>query len=189
MGAEPYVRLGLLSLTQNGFVRVMSQSGYPNSVATPEAIRILGMATRQQEHAFWPDDSSMTDSDRFRSERILGPKQVTDLYLLSLAVQRDARLATFDRTIPLSAVVGAGSKHLTGRAVVGMARRPEPTLSSDPPPIHAPMPFIAVDAEMLPGSPKSVFPSRVLRRRESRESNGRSAEPPTGPVILHPHGG
>ena len=99
-------------LTQNGFVRVMSQSGYPNSVATPEAIRILGMATRQQEHAFWPDDSSITDSDRFRSERILGPRQVTDLYLLSLAVQRDGRLATFDRTIPLSAVVGAKSKHL-----------------------------------------------------------------------------
>ena len=99
-------------LTQNGFVRVMSQSGYPNSVATPEAIRILGMATRQQEHAFWPDDSSITDSDRFRSERILGPRQVTDLYLLSLAVQRDGRLATFDRTIPLSAVVGARSKHL-----------------------------------------------------------------------------
>ena len=68
--------------------------------------------THQQEHAFWSDNSSITDSDRFRSERILGPKQVTDLYLLSLAVQRDGRLATFDRTIPLSAVVGAKSKHL-----------------------------------------------------------------------------
>ena len=99
-------------LTQNGFVRVMSQPGYPNSVATPEAIRILGKAARRQEHAFWPDDSSITDGGRFRSERILGPKQVTDLYLLSLAVQRDGRLATFDRTIPLSAVVGAKSKHL-----------------------------------------------------------------------------
>ena len=99
-------------LTQNGFVRVMSQPGYPNSVATPEAIRILGTAEHQQEHAFWPDDLSITDSARFRSERILGPKQVTDLYLLSLAVQRDGRLATFDRTIPLLAVVGAKSQHL-----------------------------------------------------------------------------
>ena len=99
-------------LTQNGFVRVMSQPGYPNSVATPEAIRILGKAARQQEHAFWPDDLSITYSDRFRSERILGPKQVAHLYLLSSAVQRDGRLATFDRSIPLSAVVGAKSKHL-----------------------------------------------------------------------------
>ena len=99
-------------LTQNGFVRVLSQPGYPNSVSTPEAMRILGKAARQRGHAFWPDDFSITERDRFRSERILGPKQVTDLYLLSLAVQRDGRLATFDRAIPLSAVVGAEQEHL-----------------------------------------------------------------------------
>ena len=99
-------------LTQNGFVRVLSQPGYPNSVATPAAIRILGKAVRTPDHAFWPDDLSITSGNQFRSERMLGPKQVTDLYLLSLAVQRDGRLATFDRTVPLSAVVGATSKHL-----------------------------------------------------------------------------
>lgn len=43
---------------------------------------------------------------------------------------------------------------------MGMAQCPEPTLSSDPPPIHAPMPFIAVDAEMLLGSPKECFPKQ-----------------------------
>ena len=99
-------------LTQNGFVRVLSQPGYPNSVATSEAIRILGEALCAQEHAFWPDDVSIASSGRFRSERMLGPRQVTGLYLLSLAVQRSGRLATFDRTIPLSAVVGAASRHL-----------------------------------------------------------------------------
>lgn len=99
-------------MTQNGFVRVLSQPGYPNAVATAEAIRILGEAVSEKEHAFWPDDLSIVSSDRFRSERMLGPKQVTDLYLLSLAVQRSGRLATFDRTIPMSAVVGATSRHL-----------------------------------------------------------------------------
>ncbi|MDE0261368.1 MAG: PIN domain-containing protein [Bryobacterales bacterium] len=99
-------------LTQNGFVRVLSQPGYPNSVTTSEAIRVLGEAVREREHAFWPDDVSIVSSDRFRSERMLGPKQVTDLYLLSLAVQRSGRLATFDRTIPLAAVVGATMRHL-----------------------------------------------------------------------------
>lgn len=99
-------------LTQNGFVRVLSQQGYPNSVATPVAIRILGEAVRAQDHAFWPDDLSITSGDHFRSERILGPKRVSDLYLLSLAVQREGRLATFDRTIRLSAAEGATGRHL-----------------------------------------------------------------------------
>ncbi len=99
-------------LTQNGFVRVLSQQGYPNSVATPVAIRILGEAVRANDHGFWPDDLSSTSDKHFRSERMLGPKQVADLYFLSLAVQRDGRLATFDQAIPLSAVAGATSRHL-----------------------------------------------------------------------------
>jgi hypothetical protein len=33
---------------------------------------------------------------------------VTDVYLLGLAVKRGGALATFDRTIPLAAVPGAG---------------------------------------------------------------------------------
>lgn len=99
-------------LTQNGFVRVVSQSGYPNAIATPEAIRLMTRAVAQQAHEFWPDDVSLTDVDRFQPDRILGPKQVTDLYLLSLASRNGGRLATFDRTIPASAVLGANQSHL-----------------------------------------------------------------------------
>lgn len=41
-----------------------------------------------------------------------GPKQVTDLYLLALAVERVGRLATFDRRINAEAVTGANAGHL-----------------------------------------------------------------------------
>jgi predicted nucleic acid-binding protein len=38
--------------------------------------------------------------------------QLTDLYLLALAVKHAGRLVSFDRRIPLSAVQGARAEHL-----------------------------------------------------------------------------
>jgi hypothetical protein len=99
-------------LTQNGFVRVLAQPSYPNRVSAPAATEFLAQAVSAPEHEFWPDAVSLTETDRFVRDRILGPKQVTDLYLLALAVDRGGRLATFDRAIPLSAVVGAKSSSL-----------------------------------------------------------------------------
>jgi hypothetical protein len=56
--------------------------------------------------------SRLPKSNPFARHRILGPKQITDLYLLGLAVRRAGRLVTFDRTIPLSVVAGAKPNHL-----------------------------------------------------------------------------
>src|SRR5436309_764924 len=61
---------------------------------------------------FWPADISLLDSGRIDPARVLGPKQVTDLYLLALAVRRDGCFATFDASVPLSAVPGAEPEHL-----------------------------------------------------------------------------
>jgi len=44
--------------------------------------------------------------------RIHGPRQLTDLYLLALAVRHGGRLVTFDRAIAVSAIRGAADKHL-----------------------------------------------------------------------------
>jgi hypothetical protein len=99
-------------LTQNGFVRVLSQHGYPNQVSTPIAIEFLGGALQTPGHEFWADDVLLTDHKRFVRDRILGPKQITDLYLLALAVRRGGRLVTFDKSIPISAVVGAKRHNL-----------------------------------------------------------------------------
>jgi uncharacterized protein len=94
-------------ITQNGFVRVLSQPRYPNAVTTLEAMRLLQSATMREGHAFWPDDISLLDGKIFDDTRILGPKRLTDVYLLALAVINHGRFATFDGAIPLPAVRGA----------------------------------------------------------------------------------
>jgi uncharacterized protein len=99
-------------LTQNGFVRVLSQPNYSNPISVSDALALLCKATAQPDHAFWPDDVSLVDPQRFDSARILGPKQLTDLYLLALAVKNGGRLATLDRAIPLAAVRGAEQRHV-----------------------------------------------------------------------------
>ncbi|MCX6398871.1 MAG: PIN domain-containing protein [Propionibacteriales bacterium] len=99
-------------LTQNGFVRVISQPRYPHPIPPVRAIGLLREATATAYHEFWPDDVSILDDAKFVADRVHGPRQVTDVYLLSLAVAHGGRFLTFDDSIPLSAVPGAKSKHL-----------------------------------------------------------------------------
>ena len=99
-------------LTENGLARIISQSGYKNRVTTTFAIDLLAEQVGEGDHAFWADDISLRDSTRFDPSSILGPGQITDAYLLALAVKNGGRLATLDRSVPLRAVRGAGPRHL-----------------------------------------------------------------------------
>jgi predicted nucleic acid-binding protein len=64
------------------------------------------------DHEFWPDDISIADDRVFDRSCILGPNQITDAYLLGLAVKNGGRLVTFDRGIPLKAVRPAQRQNL-----------------------------------------------------------------------------
>jgi toxin-antitoxin system PIN domain toxin len=99
-------------ITQNGFVRILSQPSYPGARSTAEAMRLLELFAAQGDHAFWGDDISLLDQQRFNWNHILGPKQLTDIYVLGVAVKNGGRLATFDRAIPRSAVTGAEPRNL-----------------------------------------------------------------------------
>lgn len=55
---------------------------------------------------------SPCDPAAFDVERILGSRQITDLYLLGLAVKNSGRLVTFDETINITAVCGASAENL-----------------------------------------------------------------------------
>ncbi len=79
-------------LTENGLVRIMSQPGYKNPITTTFAIDLLVEQKDETDHAFWPDNVSLCDGTFFDPNRILGPKQITDIYLLALAVKNDGRL-------------------------------------------------------------------------------------------------
>jgi hypothetical protein len=112
LGAEGVHGWASCPLTQNGCVRIMSQPAYPSALRPGEVIARLREATRHPSHAFWKDDVSLLDDGVVDSSRVLGPRQVTDLYLLALAVRHGGRLVSFDGRIPLSAVPGAKSAHL-----------------------------------------------------------------------------
>jgi hypothetical protein len=100
------------AITQNGFVRIVSQPRYPSPVPVAAAVERLGRATRTEHHEFWRCDLSLLDPAVFDPTRLHGPRQVTDAYLLALAVAHDGRFVTFDRTVPVDAVAGAGPHHV-----------------------------------------------------------------------------
>lgn len=98
------------ALTQNGFVRIISQPRYPNAVSAGQAVDMLGQATAHEAHEFWPCDVSI--SDAVDAERLVGPAQLTDAYLLALAAAQDGVFVTFDRQIDLATAHGATPRHL-----------------------------------------------------------------------------
>lgn len=99
-------------LTQNGCIRILSQPAYPNRVPLAHVAERLAEAAQHPAHVFWPDSISLLQPDRLAWDRLLSSRQVTDAYLLALAVKRGGRLVTLDHDIPLAAVQGAQSKHL-----------------------------------------------------------------------------
>jgi len=99
-------------LTQNGCIRVMSQPAYPGSLPAGAVAQRLRIATATRWHSFWPDSISLVDDDALNWDGVLDSRQVTDVYLLALAVRHEARFVTFDRRVPLQAVQGASAQHL-----------------------------------------------------------------------------
>jgi uncharacterized protein len=99
-------------ITQNGCVRIMSHPGYPNAHAVDEIADRLRAATAHPSHEFWPDSVSLLDNALVHTTRVHGPRQLTDVYLLALAVRHGGRLVTFDGGVARDAVAGARSEHL-----------------------------------------------------------------------------
>jgi toxin-antitoxin system PIN domain toxin len=99
-------------ITQNGCVRIMSHPGYPNTVSVRAVMGRLAEASAGNFHEFWPDNVSLLDAKVADSGRIHGPRQLTDIYLLALAVRHRGQFVTFDGAISIDAVRGAEKTHL-----------------------------------------------------------------------------
>lgn len=99
-------------ITQNGCVRILSSPAYPNMRPIADVAGRLRDATATSAHLFWPDDVSLLDTTAIDTSRLHGARQLTDAYLLALAVRHGGRFVTFDRGVPRSAVVGASGRHL-----------------------------------------------------------------------------
>lgn len=98
-------------LTQNGFVRIISQRTYGAGVSTGAALEQLESACSTRHHEFWSCSLTILDASMDR-ERILGPRQLTDVYLLALAVHHGGRFVTLDTNIVREAVPTAAADQL-----------------------------------------------------------------------------
>ena len=100
-------------LTENGLVRILSNPAYPGRRTTvADAVDRLNSFRESGNFVFWPDTVSFCNQGTFRFVHIGGHRQLTDVYLLALAVRNNGRLATFDRGIPLPSVEGAETSHM-----------------------------------------------------------------------------
>jgi uncharacterized protein len=100
-------RWATCALTQNAALRIMSHPGYTNPLASPvEAAGLLGELCALPGHRFWTCDLSLLGDPVILCDRLLHHGQITDTYLLALAVRHGGRLATFDRRLVADAVQG-----------------------------------------------------------------------------------
>ncbi len=87
-------------VTQAGFVRIVSNPAFSRDAVQPrEAIQVLSANTAAKDHAFWPDELPVAEAVAFAGVRLMGHQQVTDAYLLGLAIRRGGVLATLDQRI------------------------------------------------------------------------------------------
>jgi toxin-antitoxin system PIN domain toxin len=107
--ADGYQSWATCPITQNGALRIIGHSSYPNSPGSPAAVAtVLAEFFKHAGHQFWTDEISLFDPTLVDITRLLAAKHVTDTYLLALARKRGGRLATFDRRLMTAAVTGGG---------------------------------------------------------------------------------
>jgi uncharacterized protein len=99
-------------ITENGCVRIMSHPGYPNALPVRAVMERLAEAGAGGFHEFWADDVSLLDAGVANSARIHGPRQITDVYLLALAVAHRGQFVTLDSSVSHDAVIGAEKRHV-----------------------------------------------------------------------------
>ncbi len=99
-------------LTQNGCLRIMAQPAYPQALPLAAVAQRLGQAAATPAHLFIADDYSLLDADSLHWPQLLGHRQVTDAYLLGLAVRHGCRFVSFDARVNLAAAPGAKAEHL-----------------------------------------------------------------------------
>ena len=92
-------------LVENGFLRIFGARQYPGGPGSPQAARqILASLLATPGHQFWPDDLTLMAPGVFPN--LPASDDLTDHYLLALALKHRARFATFDAGIDPALVPG-----------------------------------------------------------------------------------
>lgn len=108
------LKIATCPLVENGVIRVLNLPGYSKHGPVGfEPVRDkLRDICADLDHEFWPDSVSLRSDTSVNWSRVLGHNQVTDVYLLALAVAHGGCLATLDHRVALSTVVGAAERNL-----------------------------------------------------------------------------
>ena len=94
-------------LTQNAVLRILGHPRYPNSPGSPAAAMplLIGLLSHP-DHQFWADALSWSATSAIRGDQVLAHGQITDVYVLALAVHQQGMLASFDSRINTRVVAG-----------------------------------------------------------------------------------
>jgi toxin-antitoxin system PIN domain toxin len=85
------------AMTQAGFVRIVSNPAFSRLVVSPlDALQVLQGSLAHRAHRFWTEDIGVMEAVAPIGKRLLGHQQITDAYLLGLAIHKKGRLATLD---------------------------------------------------------------------------------------------
>ena len=97
-------------ITESGFIRIVSNPAFSRDALTPEQARfVLADSMKDVRHRFWPDAIGYVDAITLFNSKLVGHKQITDAYLLGLAIHNGGKLATFDKSI--AALLPPSSPH------------------------------------------------------------------------------
>jgi toxin-antitoxin system PIN domain toxin len=94
-------------ITENGYVRIASHPQYPNRPGDiPAVLSMLRQLCALEGHRFWTADVSIREI--LQPDVLIAHAQITDVFLLGLAVHQGGKLATLDQRIATAAVQGGG---------------------------------------------------------------------------------
>ena len=91
-------RWATCSLTQLGFVRIVSNPAFSRDALSPAgAVALLAANLTHPAHEFWTENLPVPSAIKGMEAGLQGYRQLSDVYLLALASRRKGVLATFDR--------------------------------------------------------------------------------------------
>lgn len=94
-------------ITQSALVRTLSNPAFSAHALTPsDAGLVLQRNIELPGHQFWSDSISLGAALERMRARLTGHRQITDAYLVALAMHNRGRLATLDRGIAVIAPEG-----------------------------------------------------------------------------------
>lgn len=86
--------------TEAGLVRVLSNPAFsPDALSVHDAVEVLSRNVSAPSHRFWPDAIGFKQAVEPFRDHLAGHQQLTDAYLLGLAVHHKGKLVTMDRGI------------------------------------------------------------------------------------------